>query len=113
MSRRRDRSLLSASATVTNASTKSRWRTWPWPERTASASNAALGAGVALVTICLLLVGKQERRVRLAELVRAGKASSGLKECQQVGVELLLVRVREAVGCALVDLQGRVLDQLR
>ena len=57
--------------------------------------------------------GKQERRVRLAELVRAGKAYSGLKECKQVGVELLLVRVREAVGCALVDLQGRVLDQLR
>ena len=83
------------------------------PERTASASNAAPGAGVALVTICLLLAGKQERRARLAELVRAGKASSALKECQQVGVELLLVRVREAVGCALVDLQGRVLDQLR
>jgi hypothetical protein len=43
----------------------------------------------------------------------AGKAISGLKECQQVGVELVLVRDREAVGCARVDLQGRVLDELR
>ncbi len=43
----------------------------------------------------------------------AGKATSGLKECQQVGVELVFVRVREAVGRARVDLQGRVLDELR
>ena len=44
---------------------------------------------------------------------RVGKATSGFKECQQVGVELALVRVREAVGCARVNLQGRVPDQLR
>jgi hypothetical protein len=43
----------------------------------------------------------------------AGKATSGRQECQQVGVELVFVRVREAVGCARVDLEGRVLDQLR
>src|SRR5450759_4756765 len=42
-----------------------------------------------------------------------GKASSGLEECQQIGVELVLVRVREAMGCARVDLQGRVLPQFR
>src|SRR5450759_1825953 len=42
-----------------------------------------------------------------------GKASSGLEECQQIGVELVPVRVREAVRCARVDLEGRVLDQLR
>jgi hypothetical protein len=34
----------------------------------------------------------------------AGKATSGLKECQQVGIELVFVRVREAVGCARIDL---------
>ena len=34
----------------------------------------------------------------------ADKATSGLKECQQVGVELVFVSVREAVGCARVDL---------
>ena len=43
----------------------------------------------------------------------AGKATSGLKECQKVGVELVLVRVRETVGCARVDLKGRVVDQFR
>src|SRR5665647_1777815 len=48
--------------------------------------------------------GQADRRVRLAELVRAGRATSGLKECQQVGVELVFVSVREAVGCARVDL---------
>ena len=30
-------------------------------------------------------------------------ATSGLKECQQVDVELVFVRVREAVGCPRVD----------
>ena len=34
----------------------------------------------------------------------ARKATSGLKECQQIGVELVFVRVREAVRCARVDL---------
>ena len=42
-----------------------------------------------------------------------GKATLALKECQQVGVELVFVRFGEAVGCARVDLQRRVLDQLR
>jgi hypothetical protein len=35
------------------------------------------------------------------------------QECEQVGVELFLVRVGKAVGCAFVDLQGRALDELR
>jgi hypothetical protein len=34
----------------------------------------------------------------------AGKATSGFKECQQVGVELVFVRFGKAVGCARVDL---------
>jgi len=34
----------------------------------------------------------------------ARKATSGLKECQQVGIEPVFVRVSEAVGCARVDL---------
>jgi hypothetical protein len=33
-----------------------------------------------------------------------GKATSALKKCQQVGVELIFVRVCEAVRCARVDL---------
>ena len=37
-------------------------------------------------------------------IAAAGIAVSGLKECQQIGVELILVRVRKAVGCARVDL---------
>jgi len=40
-----------------------------------------------------------------------GKATSDLKEGPQVGVELVLVRVRVAVGRPRVDLQCRVLDQ--
>ena len=32
------------------------------------------------------------------------KGISGLKKCQQVGVELVFVSVREAVRCARVDL---------
>jgi hypothetical protein len=36
----------------------------------------------------------------------AGKATSGLEECQQVGVELVFVRVRETVGCARGDQSG-------
>jgi len=43
----------------------------------------------------------------------AGKGTSGHKELQQVGIELVFVRFREAVGCARVDLQSRVLDELR
>ena len=35
---------------------------------------------------------------------RVGEATSGFKECQQVGIKLILMSVREAVGCALVDL---------
>ena len=44
---------------------------------------------------------------------RVGKATSGFKECQQVGVELILVCIRQAMRGARIDLQGRVLDQLR
>src|SRR5664280_1643666 len=38
------------------------------------------------------------------QLLSDDKATSGLKECQQVGVELVFVSVCEAVGCASVDL---------
>ena len=41
------------------------------------------------------------------------KATSDIEECQQIGVELVFVRVREAMGCARVDLQGCVLDKFR
>ena len=34
----------------------------------------------------------------------------GLEEGQQVGVQLVLVRAGEAVRCARIDLQRRVLD---
>jgi len=34
----------------------------------------------------------------------ADKATSDLEECQQIGVELVFMRVREAMGCARVDL---------
>ena len=34
----------------------------------------------------------------------AGKATSGLKECQQVGVKLVFMRIRETVGRAGIDL---------
>jgi hypothetical protein len=34
----------------------------------------------------------------------ADEATSRVKECQQIGVELVFVRGREAVGCARVDL---------
>jgi hypothetical protein len=34
----------------------------------------------------------------------ADKATSGLKECQQVGVELVSIRIRETVGRAGIDL---------
>src|ERR1035441_9080061 len=40
-------------------------------------------------------------------------STSGFKECQQIGVELFLVRGGQAVGCAGVYLQGRVLDEFR
>jgi hypothetical protein len=39
--------------------------------------------------------------------------TSGFKECQQVGVELIFMCVRQAVGRARVDLERRVPDQLR
>ena len=42
-----------------------------------------------------------------------GKAISGFEECQQISAELIFVCVSEAVGCAGVDLQGRVLNKLR
>ena len=35
---------------------------------------------------------------------RSQQSDSALEECQQVGVELVLVRIREAVGGARVDL---------
>src|ERR1019366_461480 len=39
--------------------------------------------------------------------------ASGLEECQQVGIELLLVSLGQAMGCACIDLQSRVLDEFR
>src|ERR1019366_8959940 len=39
--------------------------------------------------------------------------TSGLEECQQVGIELLLVSLGQAVGCACIDLQSRVFDEFR
>ena len=36
-----------------------------------------------------------------------------LKKGQKIGVELFLVRFGQAVGCACIYLQGRVLDQFR
>ena len=39
--------------------------------------------------------------------------TSGLEECQQVGIELRLVSLGQAVGCACIDLQSRVLDEFR
>jgi hypothetical protein len=38
---------------------------------------------------------------------------SGLQECQQVGIELLLVSLGQAMGCACIDLQSRVFDEFR
>src|ERR1035437_4534205 len=37
--------------------------------------------------------------------------TSGLEECQQVGIELLLVSLGLAMGCACIDLQSRVYDE--
>ena len=39
--------------------------------------------------------------------------TSGLEECQQVGIELLLVSLGQAMGCACIDLQSRVFDEFR
>src|ERR1035437_7873135 len=39
--------------------------------------------------------------------------TSGLEECQQVGIELLLVSLGQAMGCARINLQSRVLDEFR
>src|ERR1039457_2461946 len=39
--------------------------------------------------------------------------ASGLEECQQVGIELLFVSLGQAMGCACIDLQSRVLDEFR
>jgi hypothetical protein len=47
---------------------------------------------------------KLERPIGTVSNTGADKATSGLKECQQVGVELVFVRVRNAVGCACIDL---------
>ena len=47
-----------------------------------------------------------------AHLDDTGK-TLGLKKCQQVIIELLLVSVSNAVGCTRVDFQGYVFDQLR
>jgi hypothetical protein len=49
----------------------------------------------------------------LGQQAGAGKAISGLEECQQISVELIFVCVSEPVGCTGVDLQGRVLNKLR
>lgn len=38
-------------------------------------------------------------------------ASSGPEKYKQVSVELVLVRVRQSMWCAWIDLQGRVLDE--
>ena len=37
--------------------------------------------------------------------------TSGLEECQQVGIELLLVSLGQAMGCACIDLKSRVFDE--
>src|ERR1019366_203481 len=37
--------------------------------------------------------------------------TSGLEECQQVGIELLLVSFGQAMGCTCIDLQSRVFDE--
>lgn len=39
--------------------------------------------------------------------------TSSLEECQQVGIEPLLVSLGEAVGRACVDLESRVPDEFR
>src|ERR1035437_4590358 len=41
------------------------------------------------------------------------RRTSGLEECQQVGIELLLVSLGQAMGCACIDLQSRVFDEFR
>ena len=51
-----------------------------------------------------LLDGRPVRSPVLAPPDDAGKATSGFKEFQQVGIELVLVRICEAVGCARVYL---------
>ena len=51
------------------------------------------------------------QRRPLAPNLVAGKATSALEECQQVGVKLVFVRVGETVGATRVDLQGGIPDQ--
>src|SRR5260221_11628927 len=53
------------------------------------------------------------RRTLIAEPRDAALPGLGPQEGQQVGVELLLVCTHETVGRARIDLQGRVLDDLR
>src|SRR3989440_4798447 len=57
--------------------------------------------------------GLSGRRTLRAERRFATLPDLGPQEGQQVGVELLLVCAHEAVGRARIDLQGRVLDDLR
>jgi len=45
--------------------------------------------------------------------MRSATQNLGLEECEKVAIELVFVRIREAVGRPRVDLQGRVLDQFR
>src|ERR1039458_1070185 len=39
--------------------------------------------------------------------------TSSLEECQQVGIELVLVSLGQAMWCACINLQSRVLDEFR
>jgi hypothetical protein len=68
--------------------------------------------------------GAPERRLTLrisragehdagATVAGAGHATLGREEGQQVGVELVLVRVGQAVGCPWIDLQGGILNEFR
>src|ERR1035441_1303949 len=56
--------------------------------------------------------GFHRLKVRRAAARSRGTAwTSGLEECQQVGIELLLVSLGQAMGCACIDLQSRVFDE--
>ncbi len=60
-----------------------------------------------------LPLGITDRWTFVAEPGDAALPRLGSQEGQQVFVELVLVRAGEAVGRARIDLQGRVLDDLR
>lgn len=43
----------------------------------------------------------------------ASNQTLGFNEIQEIGVELVLVRFGQSVGCAGINLQGRMLDEFR